>query len=442
METRIEIGAHQRRALSMTTRLRQAIGLLRLDNQQLSEHLSQLVASNPHITLTAAPRPVPAPNWLDQFLAAPPPATAVMPPAVAPGGGLSSTDAAERATAPPPGLIEHVRAQIGLLVRAPADRPLAEAFLAALEPSGWLGASVEEIARHCRRSAADAERVLAALQQGEPAGLFARSLAECLRLQAQDQGLLSPDFACLLNHLPLLAKGALADLAARCDATPERLDEMLRALRAMNPKPGASFDAAAMPIREPDLIVRRERAVWTVELNRSTLPVITLCEAPEAPRDPLWREAQWLVGALARRNATTLRIAREMLAHQTGFLEQGEQAMLPLCPADIARATGLHVSTISRVTAGLMVATPGPTLALRAFFSAARPTRNGGSDIATARLLHDMRALIAAENPAEPLRDADIARHFEAEGVILARRTVAKYRGQLGIASASARRKR
>ncbi|WP_372839785.1 RNA polymerase sigma-54 factor [Phaeovulum sp.] len=442
METQIAIGLRQRRALSMTTRLRQAIGLLRLDNQQLSEHLRQLAAANPHVSLTAAPRPVQTPNWLDQFLAAPPPADAAKPAAAAPGGGLSPSDAAERVMAPPPGLIEHLRAQIGLLVRAPADRPLAEAFLAALEPSGWLGASVEDIARHSGRPLADAERVLAALQQAEPAGLFARSLAECLRLQAQDQGLLTPDFNCLLGHLPLLAKGAMAELATLCEATPERLAEMLRALRAMNPKPGASFDAAPMPIREPDLIVRRQGKDWTVELNRSTLPVITLGESPETGNDPLWREAQWIVGAVARRNATTLRIAREMLVHQAGFLEKGAQAMLPLSAADVARATGLHLSTISRVTAGLMVATPGPTLPLRAFFSAALPAREGGEGIATARLLHEMQALIATEDPAAPLGDADIARHFEAEGVIVARRTVAKYRGLLGIAAASARRKR
>lgn len=438
METRLELGAQQTRALAMTARLRQAIGLLRLSNRQLSEHLETLAAANPHLALVPAPRLTPAPNWLDQLLA-PPPLAGRAPPA--PGSTSTASDAAERAVAGPPGLIEHVTAQLGLLVRDPADHPIAEAFVAALEPSGWLGAGVDEIARACRCPVTRAERVLAALQQVEPAGLFARSLAECLRLQAEDQGLFSEDFACLLDNLPLLARGDLAALARRCGCTSERLAEMLRALRAMNPKPGASFSDTPAPIVEPDLIVRREGGKWTVELNRSTLPAIEVREAPEAPRDELLREAHWLQRAVARRNATTLRIAREVLARQSGFLERGAQAMLPLTAADIAEATGLHLSTISRVTAGLMVATPRTTLGLRDFFSAARPALAGGAAVATARVLHEMRALIAAENRAAPLRDADIARHFEAAGVVLARRTVAKYRAALGIAGAAVRRK-
>ena len=439
METRLELRAEQSRTLAMTARLRQAIGLLRLGNRALAEHLQMLAAANPHLALTAAPRPAPTQNWLDQ-MQAPPPVTGHGRP-VAGGAGGAASDAVERAVAPPPGLVGHVSAQIGLLVRDPADRALAEAFVAALEPSGWLAEGPAEIARACGASLARAERVLAQLQGAEPAGLFARSLTECLRLQAADRGLLASDFAGLLENLPLLARGDLVALAARCGCSGERLNQMVRDLRGLNPKPGAAFGAAPDPITEPDLIVRREGGGWTVELNRSTLPAITVRETPDAADDALLRDARWLERAVARRNATTLRIAREMLARQPGLLATGKGAMVPLSVAEVAAATGLHASTISRVTAGMMVACPRGTLSLRDFFSAARPARGGG-EVATARILHDMRALIAAEDRAAPLRDADIARHFEARGVVLARRTVAKYRAQLGFAGAAARRKR
>ena len=441
METRLELGARQTRALAMTSQLRQAIGFLRLGNQQLSDHLAALAHANPHLALTPSPRITTAQNWLDQFLAAPPAgATRVAPPTG--GDSAAPGDAVEQAAAPERGLVEHVMAQLGYLVRDHADRPLAEAFVEALEPSGWLGSTVDQIAIRCGSSVDRAERVLAQLQQAEPAGLFARSLRECLRLQALDQGLLSADFARLLDNLPLLAQGDLATLAARCAVTPERLAEMLRALRAMNPKPGASLGGAPQPITEPDLIVRREGGRWTVELNRSTLPAIELRDSAEGGSEDLLRDARWLLRAVARRNATTLRIAREVLRRQEGFLALGPAQLLPLTTTEVADSTGFHPSTISRVTTGLLVATPRATLHFRDFFSAALPARGQGAPVATQRVLHEMRALIAAEDRANPLSDDDIARHFQAAGVMLARRTVAKYRAALGIAGSAARRKR
>ncbi|MBW6507543.1 MAG: RNA polymerase factor sigma-54 [Rhodobacteraceae bacterium] len=441
METRLELGTRQARTLVMTSQLRQAIGFLSLGNQQLSDHVAALASANPHLELVPSPHVLPARNWLDQFCAAPP-AGAVR--AAPPQGGDSAAPGAEveHAAAPTPGLVEHVMAQLGFLVRDRADRPLAEAFVAALEPSGWLGATVAEIAVSYGTTLDHAERVLAQLQQAEPAGLFARSLAECLRLQALDQGLLSADFACLLENLPMLARGDLAALAARCAVTPDRLAEMLRALRAMNPKPGASLGDVPQPITEPDLIVRREGGRWTVELNRSTLPAIDLREAAEGGNDDLLRDARFLLRAVARRNATTLRIAREVLARQEAFLALGPAHLVPLTNAEVAERTGLHPSTISRVTVGLLVATPRATLRFRDFFSAALLAHGQGAPVATQRVLYEMRALIAAEDRARPLSDGDIAAHFQAAGVVLARRTVAKYRAALGIAGSAKRRKR
>ncbi|MDP4033909.1 MAG: RNA polymerase factor sigma-54 [Pseudorhodobacter sp.] len=434
----------QTRSLTMTTELRHAIGLLRLNNQELAAYAVAFAVGNPHLRLTQATHLTQALNWLD---------AGRLPDELArvPGReGVGTTDTpspgndAESVAAPAEGLHAHVAAQIALLVRDHTQRTVALAYAEALEPSGWLACQPADIAHQCGCSLAIAESVLRQLQQIEPAGLFARSLAECLALQAADQAVLTPAFERLLAHLPLLARGDLGQLAQICGCSAETLAQMLRVLRAMDPKPGAQFDPGPDPVHEPDLIVRREAGRWLVELNRSTLPEIEVRDDIEvqagAGDDPL-RAARWLQRAVLRRNATTLRIGVEVVRRQAGFLRDGPARLQPLSFADIAGATGLHVSTVSRVTAGLMVATPRRTLLLRDFFSAALRGSSGEAGVATATLLHELHQLIGHENPAAPLSDAAIVRHFHSRGITVARRTVAKYRAELHLAGSAARKR-
>lgn len=439
-----EIG--QTRAIAMTAQLRQAIGLLRLRNQDIAEQAAVLAAGNAHLVLVRSTVAQQPDTWLDLIRVIAPPdptdpqrGTGAATHQRAGTGGDGGADAGAALAAAAPGLLAHVGAQIGLLLRDPRDRPVAQAYLEALEPSGWLVCGPEAVARATGCSLMRAEAVLTQLQQAEPAGLFARSLSECLRLQAADRGLLTPGFACLLDNLPLVAAGDLQALAVQCGSDPDAVGAMIRSLRTLNPKPGAAFGDVIAPIGAPDLIVLPDGGGWLVELNRSTLPAVRVEAAPaQGGSAAALLAATAFERALHRRNATTLRVAAEVVARQTGFVTGGAGRLGPLSLDEIAAATGLHRSTISRVTADLMVALPRATVRFRDFFSAA--LNRQGDRVATAAVLERLREMIATEDRSAPLSDHEIARRFGAEGIVLARRTVAKYRGLLGLAESRQRR--
>lgn len=425
----------QSRTLAMTSDLRRAIGFLRCTNREIAAEAGLLARTNPHLGLGRVPLPVGI--WPTQER----PDAGRAPPGTAPGVPSRPGPVVHEAEtpAPSPGLLDHVLSHLNLLVRDPAERPVALALAAALDPSGWLTTPLSEIAQDCGTSEAEVEAVLARLQQIEPAGLFARSLPECLRLQAQDRDLLDPAFECLLGNLPLLASGNLSAVAARCGCDVARVQAMLRTLRTMDPKPGARFDTGPSPVREPDLLVWENRGEWMVALNRSTLPALHVIEKPgdTASEDAL-RAARGIERAVSRRNDTTLRIARAVVGGQPGFVTGGAAQLRPLSLADVAAGTGFHVSTISRVTAGLLVSLPRGTVRFRDFFSAG--LGEAGAEVALGAVLHEMHRLIRAEPPGRPLSDQDIADHFGAQGLALARRTIAKYRATLRIPGSAERR--
>lgn len=295
--------------------------------------------------------------------------------------------------------------------------------------------------------------MLARLQRLEPAGLFARSLAECLRLQAEEQGLMTPLFAAVLDHLPLLAAADIPALARACGCAPAELRPVLRDLRSLDPKPGASFSAEPDPIRPPDLIVTSATGGgWQVELNRSTLPAVVirqgkadrLADGAEAPVQGYVTErlsvARWLSRAVEHRNRTVLKIGEEIVRHQGAFFAQGPGHLRPMILKEIARLANVHESTVSRVTTGILMATPQGTFPLKHFFTAALPARDEAGGSAGA-VRHRITRLIRMEDAARPLSDDQLVRMMQTEGVEVARRTVAKYREQIGIPASSIRRR-
>lgn len=424
------------RTLAMTTRLRQAIGLLKYSNADLHSRLETHAARNPAIAL------------LTQQTPARPSAPAR--PASPPAPNATGNGAAEAILAQPDsGLNAHVTRQIGMNFRDPLDQRIAEAFAEALEPSGWLGREPAQIARDVGCAIARAEDVLQRLQQFEPAGLFARDLAECLRLQAQERGLLSPGMAIMLDHLDLLARGALDALAELTGLTEAEIRTLVRQIRSFDPKPGAAFGEGPAPIRPPDVIVSpRGVGAWQVDLNHATTPRVTVRDpgaeafADSAAREAALAEARWLERAVSRRHATTLKVAAAVVHRQSAFLRHGPEALRPLTFAEIAEATELHESTISRVVAGLLVATPRATCPLRDFFSAALPGNDGATGIAATAARNMIARMIQDENPERPLSDAAIVGRMRARGIHLARRTVAKYRETLAIPASAQRRAR
>ena len=413
----------QKMAVQMSQVMRQALDYLQMDNAAICGMLVAAAAENPALQVElpepeAAPRPGRAlPHWRAQ----------------AGGDG----DAAERLAAPAPGLHAHVAEQIGLLFRSPREAAIAAVIAEALEPSGWLGAPLAGLAARAGCTLAEAEAVLARLQQMEPAGLFARTLAECLALQLADREALSAPMQRLLENLPLLARGEAASLQARCGVGAEGLAALVAQLRRLDPKPGAHFGDAPELRRAPDLIVPCAAGGWQVALNREALPAVSVTDQGASPG--ALATAKWIARTLSRRNRMVLEVAAHVVARQQAFLETGPAALVPLTCAEVARALGYHDSTISRVRSGLLLQTPRGMLPMEAFF--ARTGSRGQGQVPAPALRALLAEIIAAEPAAAPLSDDALVAVLAGRGIVVSRRAVANHRARAGIPPARDRGK-
>src|SRR6056297_624057 len=352
----------QSQSLTMTGQMQQAIALLQLSNTDLQRYIEKEAEENPFIDVTPANRTMPALPYSG-------------------GGRAEGDDPASRLADHPLSLYGHVAAQFDLMFTGAGQRAIAERYLEALDANGWLSEPLEDLAFACGLDMEGAEDMLCHVQQVEPAGLFARNLAECLALQAEDLGLMTPIFRGVLDNLPRLAAADLTGLARICGCDMDDLRATLKLLRGLNPKPGADFSLGEVMEREPDLIVTRGPDGWKVDLNRSTLPAVTVDEdsAAAITRGAGARGdcggrlgvARWLRRAVEHRNQTTLAVGSEIVRRQAAFLEKGLGHIAPMKLADVAQAVGVHESTVSRVTTGILMVTPHGTLGLKRFFSTA-----------------------------------------------------------------------
>lgn len=414
MKSRNRITIQQTQRLTLTTSLATSMKILRSDAEGLSRYLEEQAAENPSIVLSRPSFAEWTPRWISAF-----------------GEGGPQPEAPAAA----PSLVSHALATVERLGLKDRSARIAEALVEALEPSGWLGRPITAIAHATASSTSDIEAVLRRLQaEAEPTGLFARSLAECLRLQAAEQGDLDPAMAAVLDRLDLVGRGELDRLAREANLDAATVQNRIGTLRGYDPKPGARFQPLAAPVREPDLVAERGPQGWTLALNRSSLPTLSLAEGKGVGRSA----ARELLRLVENRNATLLAVGQEILSRQEAALNAGSGALVPMTMAEVASAVGLHESTVSRVVAGTAVDTPQGTWWLRALFTGA--VREGGP---SAGALRDRLArLVAAEDPAAPLSDDALAQALAAGGAPIARRTVAKYRAALKLPPAHRRRLR
>ena len=414
----------QKQTMTMSGQMLSSLQILRMSSSDLSDHLREKAAVNPCISYTA-------------------------PRAFAASGG-EGFDAAAALAADRPSLMAHVAGQIEIAFPSEADRLLALRFAEALEPSGWLGRPLELIAAQAGVALRKAEDMLRRLQEFEPTGLFARSLSECLKLQAREADALTWELEALLDNLTLLADGRTGELAELCDCEPTDIPEIARQLRGYDPKPGLAYAHEPAPIFPPDLTAARTEEGWTVELNRAASPAIEvrpdrLPGGAEDAEARAWRrralsEARALAQALERRGDTLLRTAAVLVARQSAFLDNGPGHLTPLSLEDVAEELELHPSTISRATEGRMIQTPAGALPLRSFFCRPASTQPGAT--ASQDALRDfVRRSVAAEDAARPLSDDAIVSLARKAGLAIARRTVAKYRAALGIPASYKRRR-
>ena len=353
-------------------------------------------------------------------------------------------------------LRDHLAWQLELAHLPPDALAIGRAIIDAVNDDGYLTESAasiaETVAREVRTDAAGVERVLAIVQQLDPTGVGARSVAECIELQLAQLDPTTPGLAIARilahRHLELVAGRDLAALQREMHVSGEELDVALALVRSCHPRPGAAFQATRTEYVVPDVFARRTPQGWVVELNPSALPRVRLNEGyaamvTRAPDHAVLRtqlqEARWLVRSLEIRNETMLKVARTIVERQQAFLDRGEESMQPMILKDVAEAVGMHESTISRVTTGKYLHTPRGVFEFRFFFSS-QVAGEDGAGVSSTAIRAKIRKLISQEPPGRPLSDQQLVELLAADGVQVARRTVAKYRESLGIAPSSARR--
>ena len=381
------LGTSPRPAPRLTTAMGQTLALLSLSGTELSWRLAIGAAENPAMRLV------------------PPPGAGRLPPVLDPGG----------LTAPGDSLIAHVLHQIGGLHLPPRDGAIALALAEALEPTGWLGVAPARLARACGVPEEAVLAVLVRLQRMEPGGLFARSLAECLRLQAEQAGELTPAMEAVLRHLPLLAEAGPAALARHLCLPPAEVAEATNRIRSYDPKPGLAF-ADFLPALPPaDLLLRRAGAVWEAVPNPHSFSLeVDPGHAGRAAAEALRR-------ALAGRLRIALTIGGLLARQQQHWLGGGEMAAITA--RNLAEASGFHLSTVNRCLASVTAQTPFGTKPLRALVS---HDVNGGG-ISAAALRERLHRMIHAAGSGH-LSDAALTAQLAQDGIRVARRTVAKYR--------------
>jgi RNA polymerase sigma-54 factor len=350
----------------------------------------------------------------------------------------------------------HVAQQISLEFHQPEERLLALHLTELLNDSGYiLAEEADQTAERLGCSKDFLEEVLARLRRLEPAGLFARSLAECLAAQLVERNRFDPAIACLLDNLPLVAKGEIRRLSRLCALAEEEVMEMIAEVRALDPKPGEAFSSAPAEAVIPDILLRQlADGAWHLELNQEVLPRVLVNRSyhrqlrartgKKKDQEFLlehFQSASWLVRALDQRATTILKVAEEIVRRQDAFLRHGIAHLKPLSRRELAEDLDYHESTISRVTSNKFMQTPRGTFALKAFFTNALSGSDGEAHSAAA-VRDRIGTLIAAEDPAKVLSDEAIAKRLRTEGVEIARRTVAKYREAIGLPTSAQRRRR
>ncbi|MGO9174156.1 MAG: RNA polymerase factor sigma-54 [Rhodomicrobium sp.] len=375
-----------------------------------------------------------------------------------PGGAPpSGEDYDPLATVSPPiSLASHLNEQAQLAFSSAPDKFAAAYLIDLVDPSGYIRTPLEDVAAALSLEIEDAERILSVLQSFDPPGVCARDLAECLALQLKEKNRYDPYMERLLDNLDLIAACDFHRLRKICGVDAEDLREMIAELRQLNPKPGAGFDVAQAETLVPDVIVRRgPDGEWKAELNPNAAPSLAVDRAyysslksrcrSDADRSYLsdrLASANWLVKSLEQRLSTILKVATAVVEEQSAFLDHGVRHLKPLNLRHIATKIGMHESTVSRVTSNKAIATPRGIFDMKYFFTSAIASAGASSETHSSEAVRDrIKEFILNEQPTGILSDDRIVTLLKAEGIDIARRTVAKYREALRIPSSAARRR-
>jgi RNA polymerase sigma-54 factor len=351
-----------------------------------------------------------------------------------------------------PSLLDHLLVQAGAVFEG-LDLIIANHLIDLIDEAGYLQANLIEVANRLGVALADVERVLAGVQNLDPTGVGARSLSECIALQAREADRYDPAMARLIDNLDLLAQGRIAQLKRMCDVDDEDMADMIRELRGYDPKPGLRFGGERTQHVTPDIFVAQRGAGWAVEINSATLPRVLVNRSYYAElsaggdkTSKGWlseclASANWLVKALDQRQRTIIKVATEIVKHQDGFFRNGVAHLRPLTLRQIAEEIGVHESTVSRVTSNKYLSCERGVFELKFFFTSGVASADGGDAVSAEAVKEAIRTMIAAESPNAILSDDTLVEMLKARGFDVARRTVAKYREAIGLGSSVQRRR-
>ena len=481
----------QSQSLVMTPQLQQAIKLLALSNLEIETFIGDALAANPLLDVGGEPsEPVPAepavaearttsletssvdrligegraaddrPLDIDPVVAQPDRDTgdgANLDPSWSSemrlGGGEDGPGIDERG-AMAATLGEHLEAQIGLVAPDARLQAIARYMIGLLDDAGYLPVPLREVCEDLGIALADGEAALALVQSLDPTGVGARSLSECIALQAREMDRYDPAMARLIDNLDLVARGEFARLRKMCGVDEEDFADMMGELRGYDPKPGLRFGGESGGAVTPDVLVDPSLdGGWKISLNEATLPKLVVNRsyyvelkgtcADKASRGWLSEklaDANWLLKALDQRQKTILKVASELVKQQEGFFRHGVSQLKPLTLRTVAEAIGMHESTVSRVTSSKYLHCARGTFELKYFFTSGISTQ-GGEGASAEAVKSAIRKLIEAEDAKAILSDDALVDLLKTQGYDLARRTVAKYREAIGLGSSVQRRR-
>lgn len=462
--------------LAMTPQLQQAIRLLQLSTLELQQELQQALESNPLLeqidtheeidtretqdseTLDTAdaleqkemPEELPLDaSWDTIYTAGTPSGTS---------GDYIDDELPVYQGETTQTLQDYLMWQVELTPFSDTDRAIATSIVDAVDETGYLTVPLEDILESMGDEEIDideVEAVLKRIQRFDPVGVAAKDLRDCLLIQLSQFDKTTPwlEEARLIisDHLDLLANHDFRTLMRITRLKEDVLKEAVNLIQSLDPRPGQSIQTGEPEYVIPDVLVRKHNGHWTVELNSDSIPRLqinqhyaSMCNNARNDGDSQFirsnlQDAKWLIKSLESRNDTLLRVSRCIVEQQQAFFEQGEEYMKPMVLADIAQAVEMHESTISRVTTQKYLHSPRGIFELKYFFSSHVNTEGGGEASSTAiRAL--VKKLIAAENPAKPLSDSKLTSLLSEQGIMVARRTVAKYRESLSIPPSNQRK--
>ena len=473
--------------LALTPQLQQSIRLLQLSTQELNQELESLLQANPLLERTDRPEDgggeaesfTPIPNGADSSA----PAPAEAPETEAPrqdefGGGddyfefSSGSNRWDESSAGSDDdndftfqeavsltLREHLLGQLKLMPLSERDQTLTLLLADAINDDGYLEQSLDELAEllpeEYEVDPMELETALKHIQHLDPPGIGARNLAECLSLQLKAMPEDTPDLSAAITvaaqHLPLLAARDYARLRKLLGCDDETLRNVQQLIKQLNPRPGNAFTQIASDhYIQHEILVKKIKGIWIASLNDEVVPKLRINQLYagilKRNRDSSsqylmsqMQEAKWMIKNIQQRFSTILRVSQAIVDRQRNFFEHGEVAMRPLVLREIADELGLHESTVSRVTTRKYMLTPRGVYELKYFFGSHVATESGGACSATAiRAL--IKQMVSEENPKKPLSDNQITDILGKQGIVVARRTIAKYRESLQIPAANQRK--